>query len=179
MLDSDTQKQQFHQRIDRIQTRLLEDQAPRKKRRVTRDHTMSQLAVAPSLAELSRASARKRRGFPFAGHLAFLVGIAVMLAANVIVFRTSGATTNAVAEFLSLIGPLPLAGALSILLIFGCGMRRRPQIIGLTLGLVLMYFVEPYVAYALPEVWAKLYTAEHFDAMMVESGLRVAGSHSL
>lgn len=162
MLDSDRQKQEFQARVQRIQTRLLEEQSG-KQRPATR---LTHMSAAP------KAALKPRRRIPLGGTLALVLGLAILLGANVTAFQAGNAPTGFFARALASAGPLPIAGAMLFVLMIGLGMRDKPHVIGLALGLPLMYFGEPYLAWLAPELWVKMYSADHVDTMLIQAGLR-------
>jgi len=52
------------------------------------------------------------------------------------------------------------------------GMRDKPHLVGVPLGLLAMWAGEPYLAYLNEPIWIQLYDADHVDAMLVQAGLR-------
>lgn len=108
---------------------------------------------------------------PFACVLAFMTGLLVLLAANVISFQTQGETSFFL-KILGTVSPFVIAGALLFVIMIGLGMRDKPHVIGLALGLPLMYFGEPYLAWLAPELWVQMYSADHVDTMLIQAGLR-------
>ena len=103
MINSDNQKQQFQARVQRIQTRLLDEQTGKA-------HPASRLVVG--VTEEPKVQMKERRKIPFSGILAFVIGLAVVLSANVIAYQNSGVPGGFFSQILGLLGPLPIAGAM-------------------------------------------------------------------
>ena len=73
-----------------------------------------------------------------------------------------------------MMGPLAIAGAMLFVIMIGLGMRDKPHVIGIALGLPLMYYGEPYLAWIAPDLWVQMYSADHVDTMLIRAGLRDA-----
>lgn len=164
--EASIQKNQFQERIQRIQAAHAPAEAP-KPQRVARPTK----ARTPRPAQAKPLDQPPRR-LSKAGILGFAIGLAVMLCANVAAFRTSLITGSFFAEFLAAIGPLPIAGLMLFVIMVGFGLRDKPHVIGIALGLPLMYFGEPYLAFMAPDAWVQMYSADHVDAMLIQAGLR-------
>ena len=163
IMDADIQKQSFQQRVQRIQAaHAPEVVQPVKPKRVK---TSQARKAQPKQTDTPRK-------IPKAGILGFAIGLVVMLAANVAAFRTGQISGNFFADFLTAIGPLPIAGLMLFVLMVGLGLRDKPHVIGIAIGLPLMYFGEPYLAWLAPEAWVQMYSADHVDAMLIQAGLR-------
>lgn len=164
---TDLQKQGFQDRIARIQAIHAPEPVTPKK------------PVKPKRSA-RKGAARKRdmrvdeqpRKIPKAGILAFGIGMAVMLASNVAAFRASTISGSYFPELLAAIGPFAIAGMLLFVIMIGLGMRDKPHVIGLALGLPLMFFAEPYLASQAPDLWVGMYSADHVDHMLIQAGLR-------
>lgn len=158
---TDVQKQKFQERVERIQAA----------------HCGSPAATVVTPARASRKGSdlvaeEPRRRLPRAGLLTFGLGLAVMLAANVAVFRAAQVQGNFFADLLASVGPFPIAAGILFVLMVGFGLRDKPHVIGFALGLPLMYFAEPYLATLAPDSWVQMYSAEHVDSMLIRAGLR-------
>lgn len=153
-MEDSYQKQQFEARLERIRTREPEPH------------------VATNTGSQNRqASGARGRRVPFACVLAFMTGVLVLLAANVISFQAQGETSFFL-KILGTVGPFAIAGALLFVIMIGLGMRDKPHVIGLAAGLVAMYLGEAYLAWLLPDLWMALYSPEHLDNMLIQAGLR-------
>jgi hypothetical protein len=144
--------------------------------RLARIHDMQNTSLqpmrggAPTLMQAKDTDAPK--GLPKAAMLGFGVGLVAMLAANVVAFAYSGPQTNFFAETLGALGPYPIVGMILFVLMIGFGLRDKPHVIGIALGLPLMYFTEPYLATLAPDWWVQMYSADHVDQMLIKAGLR-------
>lgn len=125
---------------------------------------------APKPARARDTDAPKR--IPVAGLLGFGIGLGVMLAAHVVAFSFGGPQTGFFAATLGSWGPFPIAGLMLFVLMIGLGLRDKPHVIGIALGLPAMYFAEPYLASLAPDVWVQMYSADHVDQMLIKAGLR-------
>lgn len=164
--EADFQKLSFQDRVQRIEATHGPDPSvtPAK---VKVKSSKKQIRISPD----TKVEEGPRK-LPRAGILAFVIGLAVMLAANVIAFRASGVVGSYFAEFLAAIGPLAIVGMILFVIMVGFGLRDKPHVIGLALGVPLMYFAEPYLASLSPQIWEQMYSVDHVDAMLVQAGLR-------
>lgn len=122
--------------------------------------------------------ARRRRGGampPLRLSRGVLIGLALglgtMLAGRVVTFRCQGETSFYL-DLLAKTGPWSVVLGLLFVAMVGLGLRDKPHVIGVALGLPLMYFGEPYVAHFALDLWMQMYSPEHVDIMLIQAGLR-------
>lgn len=163
---ADLQKQSFQDRLQRIQSVSEPQPSVTPTRQVSKSGAKSRPASSDAKID------SEPRKLPRATILAFGIGLAVMLAGNVVAFRMNAVPGNFFAEFLAAIGPLPIVGLMLFVIMVGFGFRDKPHVIGLAVGIPVMYFGEPYLASLSPETWVQLYSVDHVDAMLVQAGLR-------
>ncbi|WP_146345501.1 hypothetical protein [Falsiphaeobacter marinintestinus] len=163
---ADLQKLSFQERVQRIEATHGADPS------VTPAKVKAKPSKKQALTSPDIKADEEPRKLPRAGILTFVIGLAVMLAANVIAFRSSAVVGSYFAELLAAIGPFAIVGMILFVIMVGFGLRDKPHVIGLALGVPLMYFAEPYMASLAPEAWAQMYSVDHVDAMLVQAGLR-------
>ncbi len=119
----------------------------------------------------------KRQEKSFGLVIAFAIAAAAVLAANVVVFNHSTFSYGPVGfldKVVPAIGPWGIVGMIMFVVMIGFGMRDKPHVVGIALGLPFMWFGEPYLALFGEELWVMFYSAEHVDNMLVQNGLRSA-----
>lgn len=113
----------------------------------------------------------QRKRLPIGGIIAFVIALAALIAANVIVFSYRGSSEHP-GTFITAIGPFGVVGIMMAIVMIGFGLRDKPHVIGIALGLVAAYYGEPYLAASAPDLWADMYSADHLDLMLIQAGLR-------
>jgi hypothetical protein len=117
----------------------------------------------------------KRFRIPRGAIIAGLLAIGAFLLASSMVFAQKAMPPGPGDFFGKVIlagGPLALTAAFLFVLMIGLGLRDKPHVIGIVIALPAIYFGEPYLAHAMPEFWAQLYSPEHVDNMLIQAGLR-------
>lgn len=107
--------------------------------------------------------------------ITFLIGLIAILGGRVVAFQFDGMVISGFdlpGKIVSALGPYGLAAAFLFIIMVGLGLRDKPHVIGITAGCIMMLFGEPYVASQAPDVWSKMYSADHVDGMLINSGLR-------
>lgn len=101
----------------------------------------------------------------------FALGLGAMLAGRVVTFRCQGETSFYL-DLLAKTGPWSVVLGLLLVAMVGLGLRDKPHVIGVVIGLPLMYFGEPYMALFALDLWMQMYSPEHVDIMLIQAGLR-------
>ena len=119
---------------------------------------------------------RRSRGRAFRRSVLIAVGLgmAVMIAANAIAFNARTVVGgHAYLDVLGAVGPFGVAAGILFVLMIGLGVRDKPHVIGLAIGLTAGWFGEPYAAWIAPDLWSDLYTVQHVNGMLIRAGLRM------
>lgn len=104
-----------------------------------------------------------------------VIGLVAVLVGRVIAFQYSGVTVSGFdlpGKVVSALGSIGLTATIIFIVMVGLGLRDKPHVIGIAVGCISMYFAEPYIASQAPDQWAKMYSADHVDAMLTSAGLR-------
>lgn len=103
--------------------------------------------------------------------LGIVMGLAVVLIGNVATFSSQG-KSGFFFVTMAQTGPYLVIAGLLFALMIGLGLRDKPHVIGAAIGAPMMYFGEPYMAFMAESLWIDMYSVDHVDQMLIQSGLR-------
>ena len=157
---SDNLKQSFQERIARIDQSKVERLAE----------------PMNATADKRHSDMQERRKIPVGLVIALIIAMGAVMVGNVVAFTYANPYTIPVTfvdTVVTAIGSWGVVAGIMIVVMIGLGLRDKPHIIGIAIGLPLMYLGEPYLAFLLPDIWVQLYSADHVDNMLIQAGLRM------
>lgn len=107
--------------------------------------------------------------------ITFLIGVIAILGGRVAAFQFDGMVISGFdlpGKVISAMGPYGISAAVLFVVMVGLGLRDKPHVIGISLGSLMMLFGEPYAASQAPDLWSRMYSADHVNGMLVNAGLR-------
>lgn len=104
--------------------------------------------------------------------LGFVIGAGSLLIGRVVTFQCQGETSFYL-DLLAKTGPYSVVAGLLFVLMVGLGLRDKPHVLGIALGLPLMYFGEAHLAQFAMDLWMEMYSPEYVDTMLIQAGLRL------